>query len=164
MSSNERSYPTAKISIIMGKFERISDGGCTHTKEIILTDNANGAVSVDCDDSNIIVVHEKAYLEFSVKAEDLHGHAYTPVGIGFTETAVSGTHQTSVGCEERSHYDDPLGHAAFPTRAISFEQGTTLLTVFDAWPRKAEFEYNVFIQRSDGASGVVDPKIRNWPK
>ena len=157
---NERSQPgTARISVTVTEFHALGDGrGCSHA-DIELIDTGNGKVSQGRI-NDTIVVDGNVYLEFLVQAGQGDRHAYQPVGMGFLDTACRESAK-SASDAARERGGDALGNAAFPVRRVVARGSTTQLTIYDANPERAEFEFSLLIQRSDGLLSVVDPKIRN---
>lgn len=157
---NDRSQPgTARIIVTVTEFHEIGEGrGCSHA-DIELVDTGNGKVSQGRI-NDTIVVDGDVYLEFLVQAGQGDHLAYQPVGIGFLDT-VSRESAKSSDHDARETGSDTLGNAAFPVRHVVSRGSTTQLTIYDANPERAEFEFSLLIQRSDGLLSVVDPKIRN---
>jgi hypothetical protein len=46
-------------------------------------------------------------------------------------------------------------------RTLVSRGDTAQLKLFDANPERAEFDFSLIVQRSDGLLGVIDPKIIN---
>lgn len=137
---------TARISIIVTNF--LEPGRGPSEADVELTDTGHGSVSQGRINDPIVVTRA-AFLEFLVSAREGDRYAYSPVGISFKES--------------RGSAHDPLGHAAFPTRAFASRGRILQLSLFDANPERAEFKFDLVIQRSDGALGIIDPSIHNNP-
>lgn len=154
MSIDHAACSTARVSVTVTDFHEIGRGP-SHA-DVELTDTGHGTVSQGRINDPIVVTAE-VYLEFSVSARDGDRYTYSPAGISFKETSGSAAAASDQRCGGR----DPLGYAAFPTRKF-VARGTSLqLTLFDANPEPAEFKFDLVIQRSDGALGVIDPGIEN---
>ena len=147
MSTDHAACSTARISITVTDFHEIGRG--PSQADIELTDTGHGTVSQGRINGPIVVTAE-VHLEFSVSAREGDRHTYSPIGISFNEMS-----------RRRGGGHDPLGHAAFPTRRFVSRGSTLQLSLFDANPEPAEFKFDLVIQRSDGALGVIDPQIQN---
>lgn len=155
--------PTAWITITVLEFHKIGCGeGCTKAK-FALTGNKDVSQEEQEDGSTTFDVKRQFHLEFAVKPEHGDPHTYTPVGIGFAERPIVGAEVADANCGKEFVPSDPLGRAAFPCRTTASTPPPARLCVFDANPARADFEFSLIIQRSDGELGVVDPKIRNRP-
>ena len=160
MFSDRRQTSTARISITVTDFHEIgNERGCSRA-DIELTDTGNGKVSQGRINDPIVVSAE-VYLEFFVHARQGDRYAYMPVGIGFKGTAATESRKATDNHYKEGDTRDPLGRAAFPLRSIVAKGDTTQLTLLDANPEEAEFEFSLIVQRSDGLLSVVDPTIRN---
>lgn len=157
MSTDHAACSTARISITVTDFDEIGHG--SSRADIELTDTGHGTVSQGRINDPIVVTAE-AYLEFSVSARKGERFTYSPVGISFRE--VHGPTRAKAS-RHRDCGHDPLGHAAFPARAFASRGSTAQLSLFDANPERAEFKFDLVIQRSDGKLGIIDPTIRNNP-
>lgn len=156
MSTDHAACATARIAIRVTQFHEIGRG--PSQADIELTDTGHGTVSQARVNGPIVVTAE-AYLEFSVSAGAGERATYSPVGISFKE--LPGSVAGEVG--RRGGTRDPLGHAAFPTRAFVSRGNALQLSLFDANPEPGEFKFDLVVQRSDGMLGVIDPTIRNTP-
>lgn len=157
MSTERTGCSTARISVTVTEFRAIDDkGGCSRA-DVELIDTGHGRVSQGRINDPIVVSGE-VYLDFFVSARQGDRYTYSPVGISFREVSGSAPGE---GVEAREGGCDPLGHAAFPVRTVAARGSTTQLTLLDANPERAEFKFDLAIQRSDGALGLIDPKIRN---
>ena len=137
---------TARISVVVTEFHELGRG--PSQADVELTDTGHGRVSQGRINDPIVVTGE-AYLEFSVSTRESDRATYSPVGISFKDSDGPGR--------------DPLGHAAFPTRAFVARGNALQLSLFDANPERAEFKFDLVIRRSDGTLGVIHPRIRNNP-
>jgi len=157
MSIERGGCSTARISVTVTEFREIGEkGGCSRA-DVEVTDTGHGKVSQGRINDSIVVSAE-VYLDFFVSAREGDRYTYSPVGISFREVPARAPGEAA---EAREGECDPLGHAAFPTRIVASRGSTTQLTLFDANPEPAQFKFDLVIQRSDGALGVVDPQIRN---
>lgn len=159
MSSDRAQPRSAKISVTITEFNAVGGGrSCTHA-DIELTDTGDGTVSQSRINDPIVVSGE-VYLNFIVHAGRDDSYSYMPIGVGFRDTALAEATQmakSSSDCGSR----DPLGRAAFPMRTLVSRGNTAQLTLFDANPARAEFDFSLVVQRSDGLLSVVDPQIIN---
>lgn len=154
MSIDHAACSTARVSVTVTDFHEIGRGP-SHA-DVELTDTGHGTVSQGRINDPIVVTAE-VYLELSISAREGDRHTYSPVGISFKETSGA-----AAGAPDPRRGDrDPLGHAAFPTRKFVARGSSLQLTLFDANPEPAEFKFDLVIQRSDGALGVIDPGIEN---
>lgn len=159
MQIDREQISTARISVTVAEFDAIGGGrGCSHV-EIELTDTGNGKVS-QAGINAPIVVSAAVYLEFFVHAREGDRYAYMPVGIGFRNVAGI-EHNVAMTRPKEGNRGDPLGNAAFPVRQVVAKGNTTQLTLHDTNLERAEFDFSLVIQRSDGLLSVVDPQIRN---
>lgn len=156
MSNDHAACSTARISVTVTEF--LEAGRGPSQADVELTDTGHGSVSQGRINDPLVVTAE-TFLEFSVSALEGDRYTYSPVGISFK--ASSGITRTAPG--RRDGGRDPLGHAAFPTRKFVARGDTLQLSLFDANPEPAEFKFDLVIQRSDGALGIIDPQIRNNP-
>lgn len=157
-----KNRPTARISITVIDFHALGGEQSCSKAEITLTDTGRGRVSQGRA-NDAIVVYGEVYLDFDVHARQRDRYSYSPVGMSFKETS-GGEAKEAGGHDSRDRpHCDPLGHAAFPVRTTVSKGDTMQLTLLDANPEPGEFDFSVIIQRSDGALGVVDPKIHNNP-
>ena len=139
--------PTAQIAITVKNFYPINGGGGCSKAVYKLVSNGAGNVSHKVvNGQDVFEVKAKVYLEFSVLAPSGRKLTYRPSVICFKQ---------SLG------KTDPLGDKAFPERSIVAQGNAKLLRVKDINPESADFDFSLSIQRSDGAVGVIDPKIRN---
>lgn len=157
MSTDRTHCSTARISVTVTDFHEI--GRESSRADIELTDTGHGTVSQGRINDPIVVTAE-VYLEFSVRAKDDDRYSYSPVGVSFRE--VRGGASAEMG-ERRLGDRDPLGHAAFPTRAFASRGKIMQFSLFDAIPEPGEFKFDLIIQRSDGRLGIIDPTIKNNP-
>lgn len=157
MSTEHTACATASISVTVTDFHEIGRG--PSQADIELTDTGHGTVSQGRINDPIVVTAE-AHLEFSVSAREGDRYTYSPVGVSFKELP-DGARAKAIG--HRDSGRDPLGHAAFPTRAFVSRGNALQLSLFDANPEPAEFKFDLVIQRSDGTLGVIDPAIHNNP-
>ncbi|HJR14034.1 MAG TPA: hypothetical protein VJ833_09080 [Rhodanobacteraceae bacterium] len=155
MSTDQAACSTARISITVSDFHEIGRGSSRADMELI--DTGHGTVSQGRINDPIVVTAE-AHLEFSVSAREGDRYTYSPVGISFKETSDAASDAAS---DQHCGGRDPLGHAAFPTRRFVSRGSTLQLSLFDANPEPGEFKFDLVIQRSDGALGVLDPGIEN---
>ncbi|MBS0382189.1 MAG: hypothetical protein JSR56_07135 [Proteobacteria bacterium] len=157
MSTDPAVCATARISITVTDFHEIGRG--PSQADIELTDTGHGLVSQGRINDPIVVTGA-AFLEFLVSAREGDRASYSPVGISFKES-----HDATRGEVIARHGGgrDPLGHAAFPTRAFASRGRVLQLSLFDANPEPGEFKFDLLIQRSDGVLGLIDPYIRNNP-
>lgn len=157
MSIERGGCSTARISVTVTEFLKIGEKGGYSRADVKLTDTGHGKVSQGRINDPIIVSGE-VYLDFFVSGSGGDRYTYSPVGISFKEVSEVAPGEATKGrCGER----DPLGHAAFPRRIFASRGSTTQLSLFDANPEPAEFKFDLVIQRSDGALGVIDPRIGN---
>lgn len=157
MSTEHAACSTASISVTVTNFHEIGRG--PSQADIELTDTGHGTVSQGRVNDPIVVTAE-AYLEFSVSAREGDRYAYSPVGISF-KALPGGARGKAVARSGGAR--DPLGHSAFPARRFVARGSTLQLSLFDANPEPGEFKFDLVIQRSDGALGVIDPTVRNNP-
>lgn len=157
MSTDCATCSTARISVTVIDFHEIGEKGGYSSADVELTDTGHGKVSQGRINGTIVVSAE-AYLEFSVSAREGDRYTYSPVGISFREVrGAASAEEAKAGHGEH----DPLGHAAFPMRTAVSRGRTTQLTVYDANPERATFKFDLVIQRSDGALGIIDPPVEN---
>lgn len=109
----------------------------------------SGGSMVTMDVNGGLTVNGPTEIRFIVQGAD--GTKYNPVGINFKQ----------VSNYAGSGSLDPLGHLAFPTRTFTTHGNATQLSVFDTNVAPADFEYDLVIQRSDGALGLIDPPVKN---
>lgn len=160
MNSDCVSPSSAHVSITITEFNPIgSRQSCSHA-DIELTDTGNGAVSQGRI-NDPIVVNAEVYLNFVVHAGRGDSHSYVPLGVGFRDTLLAEAEQMARRRSGDCNSRDPLGRAAFPTRTLVSRGDTAQLTLFDANPERAAFDFSLIVQRSDGLLGVIDPKIIN---
>jgi hypothetical protein len=157
MSTDCAGPATARISVTLTDFHEIGRGRGCSSADIALTDTGNGKVSQGRINDPIEVSAE-VYLEFLVHAREGDKYTYMPIGIGFRELPGSERRQAAAS---RDDLRDTLGRAAFPLRAVSARGDTAQLSLLDANPEPADFEFSLVIQRSDGLLSVVDPQVRN---
>lgn len=147
MKIKSAKLPTAQISITVKNFHPINGGGGCSKAVYKLVNNGNGNVSHKVvNGEDVFEVKAKVYLEFSVLARSGRKLTYRPDTVWFKQ---------SVGV------NDLLGNKAFPERTVLVQGNTVRLRVKDVNPDAADFDFSLSIQRSDGAVGVIDPKIRN---
>lgn len=147
---------TARISVTVTEFHEIGRGP-SHA-DVELTDTGHGKVT-QARVNDVIVVHDAVYLDFSVSAREGDRYTYIPVGIDFKERRGAASAEVADG--QRGGGRDLLGRAAFPLRIMAARGTTMQLTLFDANPEPAEFKFDLMVQRSDGALGIIDPPVRN---
>lgn len=154
---NERcTCSTARISVTVTEFRELGRG--PSRADVELTDTGHGKVT-QARVNDVIVVHDAVYLDFSVSAREGDRYTYIPVGIDFKERR--GAASAEVANDRHGDGRDLLGRAAFPLRIMASRGTTMQLTLFDANPEPAEFKFDLMIQRSDGALGIIDPSIGN---
>lgn len=157
MSTDRAACSTARISVTVTEFHEIGGRGGYSRADVELTDTGHGKVSQGRINGPI-VVSDEVYLEFSVFGRDGDRDTYSAAGISFKEVrGEPNAESLEAGKDER----DPLGHAAFPMRTAVSRGRTMQLTVYDANPVRATFKFDLIIQRSDGALGVIDPPVEN---
>lgn len=151
---------SAHISVTITEFNAIGGGESCSRADIELTDTGDGTVGQGRINGPI-EVNAEVYLNFAVHAGRDDGYSYVPIGVGFRDTTLGEATRMarSPGADRGSR--DPLGRAAFPMRTLVSRGDTAQLTLFDANPERAEFDFSLIVQRSDGLLGVIDPKIIN---
>lgn len=151
---------SARISVTITEFNPIGGRQSCSRADIELTDTGNGAVSQGRI-NDPIVVNAEVYLNFVVHAGRGDRHTYIPIGVGFRDAAFAAAMEAAERKGGECGSRDPLGRAAFPTRTMVSRGDTAQLTLFDANPDRAEFDFHLIVQRSDGLLGAIDPKIIN---
>jgi hypothetical protein len=159
MSSDRAQTRSARISVTITEFNAIGSGRSCTLADIELTDTGDGTVSQGRINDPIVVSGE-VYLNFIVHAGRDDSYSYMPIGIGFRDTALAKATRAAKSSGGRDNRD-PLGRAAFPMRTLVSRGDTAQLTLFDANPARAEFDFSLVVQRSDGLLSVVDPQIIN---
>lgn len=109
----------------------------------------NGGKLVSMSPGGGLVVNGPPEIRFIVQSAS--GTTYSPVGISFKEAP----------SDASGGKGDPLGRSAFPMRTFVSQGNTTQLSVFDADPASAEFEFSLMIESSGGTMAVIDPPIIN---
>lgn len=160
MRTETEQRPTARISIAVTDFQEIGRGDGCSSADVELTDTGNGNVFQSGVNAPI-EVRAEVYLEFSVTSRSGDNHGYLPIGIGFKGMPAHPSRKAAIRQGDGCEHGDLLGSAAFPMRTHASKGNAAQLTVLDANPAPAEFKYSLFIQRSDGALSVIDPKIKN---
>ena len=160
MSSDRMQPRSARVSVTITEFNAIGGRQSCSRADIELTDTGDGTVS-QASINGPIVVDAEVYLNFVVHAGRGDTYSYLPIGVGFRDTTLAEAAQTVETRGGQCDSRDPLGRAAFPMRTLMSRGDTAQLTLFDANPTRAEFDFTLIVQRSDGLLGVVDPKIIN---
>ena len=109
----------------------------------------NGGNLVSMNSNGGLVVNGPTEIRFIIQGAD--GTAYSPVGFRFKEAS----------SDASGGMGDPLGRSAFPMRTFVPQGNTAQLSVFDADPAQAEFEFSLMIESPSGTVAVIDPPIIN---